>query len=752
MRAAPGRSHLPASGRKPRPAPKLSGIRSLRVWQKLALIPLILLVPIAILLYFFVGAQRNQIAFSSKELRGTRYLQAVYPVLQAISEHQSLTHALLSGDKSFAQLRAQKAAEIEQHLQKLLEIDRKYGAEFQTNQRVQALQQDWQPIKDLIAALSAEDAWTTHERFIERHLLPLVLEVGNNSNLVLDASLDTHYLSGLTIEILPSLAHDLNRLRGYGTGLIARGQVRQEDKNLLQTTLGRARQLLGESGRALDFAFQANPGVQQSLKPLRLGFENGAAETIGAVQTQLLSVTKPSIRARDFYQRTTPGIDAGFELYKASLGQLEQLLQNRLQRLQAALLSSLGIALFLLLGAVVLVWWLTRQITQPLFSLREASLKLAQCDFDFQLPYKGSDELGELAVAFQTSAGQLQKLLLEQQKEQQKALELQEHVRQFLQVATEIARGDLTKRGQVTTDVLGNVVDAVNLTIEEIAHLLKSVKQAAESVNQSATQMDRLTASIAAGALSQAQEVAQVQNQTRVAAHNIRQMAQIAGIAAQAARRTLESAQLGRQAVSQTLSGMDEIRREMQAIAESVAALAQRSDEIESIAKVLEDFASQTNLLALNASFEAAGAGAAGRRFAIVADEIRKLAEESARETSRVNNLVQQLQNEVARVVKLVREGVREVETGYSTANSAGSRLEEIAELAEQSAGLDQEISSLAQSQVSVVERVDQAVQKITQTAQQTGAESQAGRQSAEAMRRLAQELSGNLGRFRLPD
>jgi twitching motility protein PilJ len=231
----------------------------------------------------------------------------------------------------------------------------------------------------------------------------------------------------------------------------------------------------------------------------------------------------------------------------------------------------------------------------------------------------------------------------------------------------------------------------------------------------------------------------------------IRQMAQSAGLSAQAALQTLESAQLGRQAVAQTLVGMGNIRNEMQAIAENITALARRSAEIENITKVLEDFASQTNLLALNASFEAAGAGAAGRRFAIVADEIRKLAEESARETSRVNHLVQQVQSEIARVVERVQEGVREVETGYNVATSAGGRLEEIAQLAAQSAGLAQEISGLAQSQVSVVERVDQAVQKIAHTAQQTGRESQEGRQSAEAMRALAQALSQNLARFRLP-
>jgi HPt (histidine-containing phosphotransfer) domain-containing protein len=197
---------------------------------------------------------------------------------------------------------------------------------------------------------------------------------------------------------------------------------------------------------------------------------------------------------------------------------------------------------------------------------------------------------------------------------------------------------------------------------------------------------------------------------------------------------------------------MNSIREEIQAIAENIAVLAQRSAEIENITKVLEDFASQTNLLALNASFEAAGAGAAGRRFAIVADEIRKLAEESARETSRVSNLVQQVQSEIGRLVALVQEGVREVESGYKTAHSASGHLEDIAKLAEQSAQLAQQISSLVQSQVSAVEQVDQAVQKITQTAQRTEIESQAGRRAAETVRLLSQTLIKNLARFRLPE
>jgi len=113
---------------------------------------------------------------------------------------------------------------------------------------------------------------------------------------------------------------------------------------------------------------------------------------------------------------------------------------------------------------------------------------------------------------------------------------------------------------------------------------------------------------------------------------------------------------------------------------------------------------------------------------------------------------VQQVQSEIGRLVALVQEGVREVESGYNTAYSASGHLEDIAKLAEQSAQLAQQISSLVQSQVSAVEQVDQAVQKITQTAQRTEIESQAGRRAAETVRLLSQTLIKNLARFRLPE
>ncbi|MDX2007345.1 MAG: methyl-accepting chemotaxis protein [Meiothermus sp.] len=409
-----------------------------------------------------------------------------------------------------------------------------------------------------------------------------------------------------------------------------------------------------------------------------------------------------------------------------------------------ALAASIALGLFL----TVLT---TRQITGPVAKLTAASRRLAQGQFDLNLEVKSGDEMGQLAGVLQNAANQLRELVSAQEAERLKGQQLQDNVNKFLTVATEIAQGDFTKRGDVTDDVLGNVVDAINLMTEEVSYLLKDVQKAAVSVSSGAQQVNGLTDSIAQGAQAQAQEVQQVRERTLQAAETIRQMADRAGQSLQQAQQTLEAAQLGREAVLDTLAGMQDIRMEMQAIAENIRAFLVRSAEINTVAKTLEDFASQTNLLALNASFEAAGAGAAGKRFAVVAEEIRRLAESSARETGRVTALVQQIQTEIGAVVARTQDGVREVENSYRVANTADERLEEIARLAGRTTQAAEQISKLAEGQVAVVERVEEAVQKIAQTAQRSEAESAQGREAAEVMRRLSEQLSGNLGRFKLP-
>jgi twitching motility protein PilJ len=739
-------------------APHTGFFGNLRIPYKLALLVVPLLFPIFYLLFSLVLEQRSDINFVRAEKQGVLFLQYTSTLIKSIAEHRGMSAAVLSGNRDLAIERSKKAGEVQRDLLLLQQINRAEGDPFGLEKDLEALYINWNTLQALNN--TADRSLIEHTRLLQQ-LYGINEKIASGSNLVLDPTRQSYWLVDAVVYRLPPVMETLSQVQGLGTAVLQSKSLSLEQEKRLNgllaslanrgTNLGEIPSLTVPLGRTVENALTANPILGDTLRE-RVNSAKAITESaIDLTRREVLS-KKFALEPAIYFEQLSRPIDAYFAVNIAGLSQLNTVLDRRLGQL----VNNQILSLFIVITTLVLALWLIvgvlHSILMPVRELTKTAQHLGEGNLSSLANLRSNDELGLVSKTLNQSILTLRSLLEQQEEERRRGLQLQENVRRFLEIATEIAQGDLTKRGEVSNDVLGNVVDAVNLTVEEIALLLKEVRQAAESVNQNAAQMDQLTASIASGALLQAQEVSQVQNQTQLVAHSIRQMAQSAGITAQAARQTLESAQLGRQAVTQTLSGMSDIRMEMQVIAENIAALAQRSAEIESITKVLEDFASQTNLLALNASFEAAGAGAAGRRFAIVADEIRKLAEESARETSRVSNLVQQVQSDIARVVNLVHDGVREVETGYGVATTAGSRLEEIAKLAAQSASLAQEISGLAQSQVSVVERVDQAVQKIAHTAQQTGNESQEGRLSAEAMRHLAEQLSSNLGRFRLPD
>lgn len=420
------------------------------------------------------------------------------------------------------------------------------------------------------------------------------------------------------------------------------------------------------------------------------------------------------------------------------------------QETRAALLVAgalLAAGLLALLGATAFA----RRMVRPIEKLAFVSERVAQGDFSQRAEVRTRDEIGVLGTAFDAAIDQLQQNELKNQHEREESQKLQNNIGSFLDVTMDIADGDLTRRGQVTEDVLGNVVDSINLMVDELSAVLRNVQQASQSVTSGAQAMLGTTGDIAQGSTATLTEAQRVQVRVEELTAAIRQMADNAAASAAAAQQALMASAQGQDAVQGTLGGMQNIRAEVQDVARRIKGLSDRSLEIQEIVDTIGRIASQTNLLALNAAIEAAGAGEAGSRFAVVADEVRKLAESSAQATARIAALIKNVQAEIGEVVASVEGGTREVESGYRVATTAGERLREIGELSQQSAELAGRISRATQEQVRGVEQVGTAVGEIAQIAQQSATSVQRGQQAADDLKALAQELDGSLQRFRLP-
>ncbi len=410
----------------------------------------------------------------------------------------------------------------------------------------------------------------------------------------------------------------------------------------------------------------------------------------------------------------------------------------------AALIVSLLIA-----GA--LVFFVTRSQTTRLAALEKSAREIRSGNLEMTVKVVGRDEIGTVGSTLNASIQQLREFVELQQAEQQRGVQLQHNVSSFLDVAMRIAQGDLTQKGAVTEDALGNVVDAINVMTEEIGYLLKDVQQTAQQVSSSASSMNATSQGILSEAQAQAQVADTAQAQTAQVSLSIQRLALTAERGAETAKQTLSASSEGTKAVQDAVAQLASIRSEITAITAGTKSLSERSAEISEVVRTISRFASQTNMLALGASLEAAGAGEAGARFAAVASAVRGLADESAKAATRVSLLVRDVQTEITQLGVLAQSGSDQAAAGTRVAQEAAQRLTRIAQLADESAESAKEISHLAGQQVKGVEAVRGDVQRIAQTALLTENQSRGGQATAEQLRGLSESLTRSLERFRLP-
>jgi twitching motility protein PilJ len=411
-----------------------------------------------------------------------------------------------------------------------------------------------------------------------------------------------------------------------------------------------------------------------------------------------------------------------------------------------ALYRLLGAIAFLVAGSLFVLFRLSNKVCEPVKALAAFAERVGTGDFKARLQGGGDDDFGYIALNLNQAAEKAAKAMQDEEAQRN----LQRSVTEFLTIVSQIARGDLTLRGVVTSDALGNVVDSVNYMLDNFTQVLRRVRDAANDVSSSANQILSASETMATGATQQDHEITNTSSAVEELTVSMKQVSNNAEASAEAARRALDAAEQGNRSVRDTLEGMQRIRASVQATAKKIKSLGDRSLEISEIINVINDITEQTNLLALNAAIEAARAGEAGRGFAVVADEVRKLAEHSRTATKDIAALIKAIQAETNEAVVVMEEGTREVEVGARLADQAGKALEAISAVVRQSAELVQEISLASKQQVRGTEGVANAMQIISNITRQT---SQGARQTAHSMElmvKMSEQLNEALSQFRV--
>lgn len=247
----------------------------------------------------------------------------------------------------------------------------------------------------------------------------------------------------------------------------------------------------------------------------------------------------------------------------------------------------------------------------------------------------------------------------------------------------------------------------------------------------------------ASGATEQASAVAQVSTTIEELGTTARQIAIAAEQVAEAAGQTLENLSEGQDAVDRSIQAMDRIRSRVQDVSARVLSLGERSQQIGEIIDLINDLSDETHLLALNAAIEAAGAGEHGRRFAVVAAEVKSLANRALAAAKEVKGVIAEIQQATNAAVLAAEEGGKEVERGVELAHSAGQVMDAIVMVAERTAQSGAEISLATAQQQSASEQVVESMREIADVARQTAAGARQMADAAQMLTAVAERLHG---------
>jgi len=327
---------------------------------------------------------------------------------------------------------------------------------------------------------------------------------------------------------------------------------------------------------------------------------------------------------------------------------------------------------------------------------------------------------------------------------------LEQGLKRFLAVVSSVSEGDLTVRGIEGTDTLGKIAASVNEMLGKVGSMVNRVKQIALSVSSSATQILAASEQIASGAGRQADEITNTSSTVEEMAASMGQVSRNAEASAGAARQAISMAELGERSVHDTFQAMTRINQAVLATSERMKMLASRSSEISEIMDLINEIAAQTNLLSLNAAIEAAHAGDAGLGFSVVAEEIRKLAERSARATRDVSSIIRAIQEESAAALSAMDLGMKEVAAGSKMSEQASGSLRNIFGVVKHSSELIEEISASAEEQAKVTRNLAVAMQTISNITLETSGGAHETASTLQGMVGLSEQLNEAISRFKV--
>jgi methyl-accepting chemotaxis protein len=315
----------------------------------------------------------------------------------------------------------------------------------------------------------------------------------------------------------------------------------------------------------------------------------------------------------------------------------------------------------------------------------------------------------------------------------------------------EMAGCNLSKKIDIhSNDEIGDMASELDKMAKKLKGIMAELKSTADNVASASNQLSASSEQMSRGTTEQSGRASQIATSSSEMSQTVIDIARNASNIASAATDASKTAQDGGNVVNKSVHEVKAIADTVSETAKMVSSLGERSKQIGEIVSVINDIADQTNLLALNAAIEAARAGEQGRGFAVVADEVRRLAERTAKATSEIGDMIKAIQDEVQKAVTSMNEGTKRVNVGVELSTQAGNALQGIVKSVNNLQTMVQQIASATEEMSTVSETISGDIETIATVSKETSAGSEQIAHASSDLARLASNLQNIVRQFKV--
>jgi methyl-accepting chemotaxis protein len=669
-------------------SPAIALMSRLKYPAKFAILGLLAVLNIGYLLATLIAGQSTAIRLAGNERAALELIGPIHKQIQLTQQHRGLSAGYLGGNAGMKPKLEAKQAEVAIAIKEVDAIESRRAGLLRTSSEWTGVKADWDKLRGGLETMKVPETLATHGALIER-ALRLQVQAADAGSLVGDPDIDSLYIIDTLIHRLPAMLERLGKVRAKGTGTLSRKEISEADKVEFQVHLAALKQSMDVLKLNLDKAGQQNPAIAPALK--RLGTELGAAsaEVMTMISDDIVS-GRFSIPPQTYFDKCTQSIDIGYrELFSTLVPTLDSLLKVRQDRLQRDLILEIGISAVF----VLLLLWL--------------------------------------------SAGAYYAVI--------------RAVHDLSHGATAMAGGDLTVRiSMSTSDELSEVGESFNRMATSIQALLRSVQQTASSVSEAASEVSRSANRVSNSSSEQSQAATGMASAVQQMTASIDQISEHARTAQQVSVESGSLSEQGGRIVDDTAREMECIADTVNESARIIEQLGKHSESISAIVNVIKEIADQTNLLALNAAIEAARAGEQGRGFAVVADEVRKLAERTTKSTTEISDMIGAIQQGTKGAVDSMKSGVTRVAEGVTLSRRAGESIAKIQQGTQEVRQSVGDISNAMSEQSLASNEIARGVEHIAQMAERNSVDVRTTADTVLLLEQMASALQAEVKRFRV--